>query len=289
MKPAPFDYHAPETVDEAADLLSTLDDAKLLAGGQSLVPLLALRLARFRHLVDLGRVGELRGVDRTNGVVTVGAMTTDAEIETSETVRDGIPLVAKVTPLIGHFQIRNRGTLGGSIAHADPAAEYPAVAAALDATMVLSSASGSRRLAAEDFFQATFTTAIAEDEVLTAVEFPVWSGRSGFGAYEVARRHGDFALVGAVAGVGLEGSLVTRAAVALFGVAGTPYRARQAEAALVRSSADPVDLAEAGRLAASGLDPPGDVHASASYRRQIAAVAVERALGAAFHEARAGQ
>jgi carbon-monoxide dehydrogenase medium subunit len=261
----------------------------LLAGGQSLIPLLALRLARFRHLVDLGRVDELRGIDGANGVVTIGAMTTDAEIESSQTVGSSVPLVAKATPLIGHFQIRNRGTLGGAIAHADPAAEYPAVAAALDATMVLSSTSGSRRLAAADFFQATFTTAIAEDEILTAVEFPVWSGASGFGAYEVARRHGDFALVGAMAGVELDGSRVDRAAVALFGVAGTPHRARDAEAALVGSSADGVDLAEAGRLAASGLEPPGDVHASASYRRQIAAVVVERALGAAFEEARARQ
>jgi carbon-monoxide dehydrogenase medium subunit len=285
VKPAPFEYHAPETLDGAAELLSTLDDAKVLAGGQSLIPLLALRLARFHHLVDLGRVDGIRRIDRTDGVVTIGAMTTDAEIETSEVVRAGVPLLAQATPLIGHFQIRNRGTLGGSVAHADPAAEYPAVAAALDATMVLSSTSGSRRLPAADFFQGTFTTAVAEDEILTAVEFPIWSGASGFGAYEVARRHGDFALVGAMTGVQLAGSRVSRAAVALFGVAGTPYRAGAAEAALVGSSADDLDLAEVGRLAASDLDPPSDIHASASYRRRVAAVVVERALGTAFEEA----
>ncbi len=285
MKPAPFDYHAPETVHEAAELLATLDDAKLLAGGQSLVPLLALRLARFRHLVDLGRVEELRGIDRTNGAVTIRAMTTDSEIETSDIVRDWVPLVAKVTPLIGHFQIRNRGTLGGSMAHADPAAEYPAAAAALDATMVVSSASGSRRLPATDFFEATFTTAMADNEVLTAVEFPIWSGASGFGAYEVARRHGDFAIVGAMAGVQIAGSRVSKATVGLFAVGPTPHRARGAEAVLVGSSPDAVDLAEVGRLAASDLDPPSDVHASAAYRRRIAAVVVERALGVAFEEA----
>jgi carbon-monoxide dehydrogenase medium subunit len=285
VKPAPFDYHAPETVGEVAELLATLEDAKLLAGGQSLIPLLALRLARFRHLVDLGRVEELRGIDRTNGVVTIGAMTTDSDIETSEVVRDWVPLVAKATPLIGHFQIRNRGTLGGSMAHADPAAEYPAVAAALDATMVLSSASGSRRLPAADFFEGTFTTAIAEDEILTAVEFPIWPGASGFGAYEVARRHGDFAIVGAMAGVQVDGSRVMKATLGLFAVAGTPHRASEAEAALIGSSIDSVDLAEVGRLAASDLDPPNDVHASASYRRRIAGVVVERALGAAFEEA----
>jgi carbon-monoxide dehydrogenase medium subunit len=285
MKPAPFDYHAPETLDEAVELLATLDDAKVLAGGQSLIPLLALRLARFRHLVDLGRVEELRGIERTNGVVTIGSMTTDSEVEASEVVHDWVPLVAKATPLIGHFQIRNRGTLGGSMAHADPAAEYPAVAAALEATMVLASASGSRRLPAADFFEATFTTAMAENEVLTAVEFPIWSGASGFGAYEVARRHGDFALVGAMAGVQLDGSRVIKAALALFAVGGTPHRAGEAEAALVGSSPDAVDLAEIGRLAASDLDPPGDVHASAAYRRRIAAVVAERALVAAFEDA----
>jgi carbon-monoxide dehydrogenase medium subunit len=286
VKPAPFEYHAPETAGEAAELLSTLEDAKLLAGGQSLIPLLALRLARFRHLVDLGRVDELRGIERTDGVVTIRAMTTDAEIEASEVVRQAVPLVAKATPLIGHFQIRNRGTLGGSMAHADPAAEYPAVAAVLDATMILSSASGSRRLPAADFFEATFTTAIAEDEILTAVEFPIWSGASGFGASEVARRHGDFALVGAMAGVQLDGSRLSKAAVGLFGVAGTPYRAGAAEAALVGSSADEVDLAGVGRLAASDLAPPSDVHATASYRRRIASVVVQRALATALQEAR---
>lgn len=285
MKPAPFEYHAPETVAEAAELLSVLDDAKLLAGGQSLIPLLALRLTRFEHLVDLGRVGELRGIDRSNGTVTIGAMTTEAEVGSSAVVASGAPLVAKATPFIGHFQIRNRGTLGGSVAHADPSAEYPAVAAALDATMVLVSASGSRRVAASDFFEATFMTSMADDEILTAIEFPVWEGAAGFGAYEVARRHGDFAIVGAMAGVQLDGPRVSRAAVALFGVGGTPWRASGAEAALVGSRAGSGDLAEIGRLAVSELDPPSDIHASGSYRREIAAVVVERALGAAIEEA----
>jgi carbon-monoxide dehydrogenase medium subunit len=285
MKPAPFEYHAPTTVAEAAELLASLDDAKPLAGGQSLIPLLALRLTRFQHLIDLGRIDELRGIQRGNGTVTIGAMTTDAEVGSSDVVASGVPLVAKATPLIGHFQIRNRGTLGGSIAHADPSAEYPAVAAALDATMVLSSGSGSRRVSAADFFQSTFMTSISDDEILTAVEFPVWEGAAGFGVYEVARRHGDFALVGAMAGVSVEGDRVNKAAVALFGVAGTPYRAGTAEAALVGSSSGAADPAEIGRLAASELDPPGDIHASGPYRRQIAAVVVERALRAALEEA----
>ena len=285
MKPAPFEYHAPATVGEAADLLSTLEDAKPLAGGQSLIPLMALRLARFQHLVDLGRVSELRGIDRTNGVVAIGAMTTDSDIESSAVVRTAVPLLAQATPLIGHFQIRNRGTVGGSLAHADPSAEYPAVAAALDATMILASTSGWRRVPAAEFFESTFTTALADEEILASVEFPVWPGASGFGAYEVARRHGDFALVGAMAGIQLDGSQVVKAAVTLFGVGGTPHRAGEAEAALVGSSAAATDLVEVGRMAASDLDPPTDIHASGSYRRQVAAVVVERALGAAFQAA----
>ena len=287
MKPAPFEYHSPQTVAEAVGLLSDLDDAKVLAGGQSLIPLLALRLTRFEHLVDLGRVSELVGVDRANGTVTIGAMTTDAEVGSSPVVASAVPLVAKATPLIGHFQIRNRGTLGGSVAHADPSAEYPAVVVALDASMTLVNAEGSRKVAASDFFESTFMTAMAEDEILTAVEFPVWEGTSGFAAYEVARRHGDFALVGAMAGVQLQGDQVTKAAVALFGVGGTPHRARAAEAALVGSAADRTDLTEIGKLAASDLDPPSDIHASGSYRHEIAAVVVERALEAAFQEATA--
>ena len=287
MKPAPFEYHSPQTVAEAVELLSALDDAKILAGGQSLIPLLALRLTRFEHLVDLGRVSELVGIDRSNGTVTIGAMTTEAEVGASPVVAAAVPLVAKATPLIGHFQIRNRGTLGGSVAHADPSAEYPAVVAALDASMVLVNAGGSRRVAASDYFESTFMTAMAEDEILTAVEFPVWEGPSGFAAYEVARRHGDFALVGAMAGVQRHGDQVSKAAVALFGVGGTPHRARTAEAALVGSAADRTDLTEIGQLAASDLDPPSDIHASSAYRREIAAVVVERALQAAFREATA--
>ncbi len=289
MKPAPFDYHAPATLEEAAELLSSLDDVKVLAGGQSLIPILALRLTRFEHLVDLGRVQELKGISRSNGTLTIRAMTTHAEIGASDTVATGAPLVAKATPLIGHFQIRNRGTLGGSIVHADPAAEYPAVAAALDATMVVSSSRGSRRIPASAFFESTFMTSIADDEVLTAVEFPVWGESSGFGVSEVARRHGDFALVGAMAGVRLDGATVAQAAVAIFGVGGTPIRAREAEAALVGSAvaADAANLAEVGKLAASDLDPASDVHASAAYRQEIAAVVVERALTTAIKEASA--
>ena len=285
MKPAPFIYHAPETLDEALGLLSSLDDAKVLAGGQSLIPILALRLSRFDHLIDLGRVAGLSGIRRHDGTLTIGAMTTEADIEESPEVAAAAPLISRATPLIGHFQIRNRSTIGGSIAHADPSAEYPAVAVALDATLELRNASGARQVAAADFFEATFMTAAAEDEILTAVHVPVWSGPGGFAVEEVARRHGDFAIVGVAAGVQVEAGQVTRAAAALFGVGGTPHRATAAEAALAGSGAQDVDLEAVGRLAAEGLEPSGDVHASAAYRRELAAVLTARAFDKAIKEA----
>ena len=176
----------------------------MLAGGQSLVPMLNLRLARFEHLVDIGRVAELRGIERRNGHVVVGAATRDAVIELDPTVAADVPLLAAVTPYIGHFQIRNRGTIGGSLAHADPAAEYPAVAVALDATFDV--AVGRRHRAPcrrPTFFTGVWSTALEADELLTAIDFPVWTGRAGFGVAEFARRHGDFAIAGAVAAVEL--------------------------------------------------------------------------------------
>src|SRR6478752_6912119 len=201
MKPAPFAYHAPTTVADVVSALDTLgDEAKVLAGGQSLVPMLNLRLARFEHLVDIARV---------------------------------VPLLAEATPFIGHFQIRNRGTIGGSLAHADPAAEYPAVAVALDATFRVASAGGTRAVAAGDFFTGVWSTALEADELLTAIELPVWTGHTGFGVAEFARRHGDFAIAGAVAAVELDGERVARAAIAVFGVAGVPLRLGNVEAAAV--------------------------------------------------------
>lgn len=206
MKPAPFEYHAPQTVADAVSLLAEHgDEAKALAGGQSLVPMLALRLARFAHLVDLGRVSELTGIERSNGTVVIGAMTRQAQLERHPVVGADVPLLARATPLIGHFQIRNRGTVGGSLAHADPASEYPAVAVALDAEMRIAGSGGRRGVAARDFFVSTWMTCLEPDELLVATAFPVWSGRCGFAVEEVARRHGDFALAGAACAVELDG------------------------------------------------------------------------------------
>ena len=235
VKPAPFDYHAPATVDEAVALLAELGDgAKVLAGGQSLVPMLALRLAIFDHLVDLRRVEELRSIERRNGSLWIGAGTTRPPSRRPPRWPPPSPLLARATPFIGHFQIRNRGTIGGSIAHADPAAEYPAVALALDAELEAQSPAGRRTIPAADFFHGTWSTDLADDEVLVGVGFPVWEGRCGFAVEELARRHGDFALAGAVVAVQLDdGGSVTRCGIGLLGLGSTPERATAAETAVL--------------------------------------------------------
>jgi aerobic carbon-monoxide dehydrogenase medium subunit len=286
MKPASFEHHAPETIDEAVALLDRLgDDAKVIAGGQSLVPLMALRLARFDHLVDLNPVSDLRYVRAADGVLSVGAMTVQATLERSPVVAEVAPLVARAARHIGHFQIRNRGTIGGSCAHADPAAELPAVAVALDAELALISSRGMRRVAAGDFFESTFMTALAPDEIVAAVHFPVWPGRTGFAIREFARRHGDFALAGALCGVAVDADgRVSRAAIGLLALGSTPRRAAAAEHALV--GADEIDVDEVAALALADADPPSDVHADGAYRRRVGTKLVAEAVTAAIEEAR---
>jgi aerobic carbon-monoxide dehydrogenase medium subunit len=286
VKPAPFEYHAPESVADVVGVLAEHgDEAKPLAGGQSLVPMLALRLARFEHLVDLNRVKPLTEVAREDGSILVGAMTRQAAPERDDHVA-AVPLLRRAAPLIGHFQIRNRGTVGGSIAHADPASELPAVALALDADLLVTAADRTREVAAGEFFAGNWTTVLEADELLTAVRFPVWEGRTGFAVREVARRYGDFALAGAACGVTLDGDgTIRRAAVALFGMGSTPLRAPAAEAALVGRTGSEDELAEVGQVAVRDLEPPDDVHASSRYRRSVGAHVVERALAAAVQEA----
>jgi carbon-monoxide dehydrogenase medium subunit len=289
MKPAAFEYHAPESIADVSSLLAEYgDDAKVLAGGQSLVPLLAMRLTRFPHLVDLNRVDELRGIERVNGTLTIKAMTRQSVAEHDDTVAAGAPLVARALPYIGHFQIRNRGTVGGSIAHADPASELPAVALALDAELEVARAGSTRRIPAADFFESTWTTTIEPEEVLTAVHVPVWSGRCGFVVDEVARRSGDFALTGVVCAVEVDGGgAVTRSAIGLFGMGPTPIRAREAEAAL-NGTSEGAELGDIGRLAVAACSPSDDVHASAEYRIHVGAHLVQRALDRALGDARRG-
>jgi carbon-monoxide dehydrogenase medium subunit len=290
MKPAPFEYHAPESV---ADVLSVLadhgDEAKLLAGGQSLVPMLAMRLTRFEHIVDLNGVDELRGVSRENGTLTIRAMTTQRAVEHDAAAGKAVPLLAEAIPRIGHFQIRSRGTVGGSIAHADPASELPSVALALDAELEVTGASGTRTVPASDFFLGTWTTAVGDEEILTAVRFPVWSGRCGFAVEEAARRSGDFALAGVVVAVELDDAgTVSRTGISFLGMASTPVRTPTAEQALVGASPSTAELDEIGRLAVADTEPTPDVHASAEYRKHVGAHLVARALDRALGAARRG-
>jgi carbon-monoxide dehydrogenase medium subunit len=282
MKPAVFEHHAPERLGEALGLLAEYgDDAKVLAGGQSLVAMLALRLTRFDHLVDVNRVEGLSGLTATDEWLRVGAMTRHRVLEQDRMVEETVPLLARATRFVGHFQIRNRGTLGGAVAHADSAAEQPAVVLALDAVMELASSTGHREVAAADFFEGTWTTAVAADELLVAVRFPVWEGRCGFAVEELARRHGDFALVGVVCGVSVGDAGLRRAAIALFGVGPTPVRVPAAEQALIGGAT----LAEVAQVVMEGISPSDDLHVTGAYRRRVAGVLVRRAVGRALQEA----
>jgi aerobic carbon-monoxide dehydrogenase medium subunit len=290
MKPPRFDYQAPTSLDEALALLRQHgDQAKVLAGGQSLVPLLNFRLVRPQVLVDLNEVSGLDGIRETNGVLTIGAMTRQRAVETSALVRERCPLLADAMPQIGHVQIRNRGTVGGSLAHADPAAELPAVVAALGGDVVLRSAGGQRALPAEQFFVTYLTTALEPGELLVEVRLPVTPPRSGSAFLEVSRRHGDFALVGVAASVTLDAAgICTRAALALTGVGPTPVVARAAAMALVGVRPTPEAFAEAAGRATTGLVPDGDLHASREYRTHVAGVLTRRALERACERARRG-
>ena len=261
------------------------EDAKVLAGGQSLVPVMAMRLGRPEHLVDVNRIGELGGVTWSDGALRVGALTRHRALERDEAIAQAVPLLARAAPYIGHFQIRNRGTLGGSLAHADPAAELPAVAVALDAGIEARSVRGSRRIPAADFFVSSFTTALEPDELVTAVHLPVWGPGSGFAVAELARRHGDFAIAGAACGVQVADGRIVRVAVALFGMGSVPIRARSADQAMAGALVAEADLAAIGSEAVAALEPPSDVHGSASYRRRVGAHMVTRALRAALAEA----
>lgn len=289
MKAAAFAYHRPDTVAEAVQLLGEYGDgAKILAGGQSLVPMLAMRLTYFENLIDISRLDELRDIEPLGGEVRIGAATPHAFVGMDDEVADSVPLLTLATPYIGHFQIRTRGTLGGAIAHADPAAEYAAVALALDAQMEAVSPRGRRQIPAAGFFTGLWQTALAPDEILTAVRFPVWTGRCGYAVREFARRHGDFAIAGAAVALQLDDDdRVCRCAIGLLGLGSTPRRASAAEQAVIGSSVAGLAPDEVGELAMSGLDDiPADLQGSAAYRRKVGATMVARAWTHAGTEAR---
>jgi aerobic carbon-monoxide dehydrogenase medium subunit len=286
MKLPPVDYEAPKTVSEAVELLAEHEDeASVLAGGQSLIPLLALRLAHPAVLIDINGIDELSGVSATDGWVAIGATTREYLAEESGTIAGQLPLLAAALPLIGHEAIRSRGTIGGSLAHADPAAELPAVARALDAEFVVRGPSGERVIPAADWFEGYLMTSRQPDELLTEVRFPAASPGTGVSFQEVARRHGDFAMVGLAASVTLADGTISDARLAFAGISDVPLRAAGAEELLAGETPSPELFDEAARRATSDLDPPSDLHGSAEYRKKVAAALVRRGLQAAVDNA----
>jgi aerobic carbon-monoxide dehydrogenase medium subunit len=286
MKLPPVDYEAPRTVSEAVELLAEhRDQASVLAGGQSLIPLLALRLARPDVLIDINGIAELSGVSATDGWVTVGAMTREYLAEESEILATTVPLLATALPFIGHEAIRNRGTIGGSLAHADPAAELPAVARALDAEFVVRGQFGERVIQAAEWFEGYLTTARRSDELLVQVRFPAAGPGTGFSFSEVARRHGDFAIVGLAASLTLSDGAITDARLAFAGLSDVPVRATDAENLLLGNVPSAELFDAAARRATEDIDPPADLHGSSEYRKKVAATLVRRGLRAAADNA----
>ncbi len=281
MKPAAFDYYAPTEVDEALAVLAEHgDDAKLLAGGQSLMPMMNMRLATPQVVVDINRVAGLDGVTPTSdGGLTIGAMTRQRTLERAPEIRQHCPVMADAMPLLGHFQIRNRGTIGGSVVHADPAAELPAVLMALEAELVLRSAEHERVVPADEFFVTFLTTATEPDELLTEIRLPAWSTAWGWDVQEVSRRQGDFALVGSVAMVQVDAAETCQAArLVLFGVGDTPVRVASAEARMAGQRLDDAVLQEVADIVTEALEPEGDIYASATYRKEVGGVMARRTL-----------
>jgi aerobic carbon-monoxide dehydrogenase medium subunit len=290
MKLPPFEYEAPTTVDEAIDLLAEhLDEASVLAGGQSLIPLLALRLARPEVLIDINGLDELSGISAADGQVTIGAMTREYVAEESEVIADAVPLLAAALPFIGHEAIRSRGTIGGSLAHADAAAELPAVARALDAEFVVRGPLGERVIPAAQWFEGYLTTSRRPDELLVEVRFPAAGQGTGVSFQEVARRHGDYAIVGLAVSLVLSGGVISDARLALSGVSDVPVRATAAEDLLAGERPSTELFDEAARRATGDIDPPADLHGSSDYRKTVAAAIVRRGLRAATDNARERQ
>ena len=276
MKPPRFAYHAPATVDEALALLDRYGgDARVLAGGQSLVPMLNFRIVAPAALIDLRRLDGLSYIREEGGKIAIGSMTRQRAAEGSPVIASRLPLVTEALRWVGHLPTRSRGTVGGSIAHADPSAELPAIFLALDGEATIAGSKGTRTVAAQDFFQSFFTTAIQPTELLTEVRFPAMGTGAGHAIEEFARRKGDFAIVGIATVVAKTGVRIVA-----FGASPTPIRLKKAEQALARG-VDSVSLENAAAAASEEVDPVGDANASADYRRHLAGVLVTRAVARA--------
>ncbi|MFN3257228.1 MAG: FAD binding domain-containing protein [Ilumatobacter sp.] len=280
MKAPPFIYHRPDSLDDALALLAEHgDEAKILAGGQSLVPLMALRMGRPAHVVDIGGIAGLDAITvGDDDSVTLGPLVRHATAERSTVLAEKAPLVHETMPWIAHRAIRTQGTVLGSIAHGDLAAEMPAVVLATGATLTATSIGGERIIAADEFFEGYLDTALRSDEILTAVTFPTWAPNSVGSVTEVARRHGDYALVGLALRLDLDGDTIVDAALAYFGAASTAIRVPDAEATLVGSIAGPDAFDSAAQIVAAQLEPPADIHGTTAYRKHLAGVLTRRGL-----------
>jgi CO/xanthine dehydrogenase FAD-binding subunit len=287
MKPAPFDYVRPDTLAEACALLAGDPDARAIAGGQTLVPMLAMRLARPAKLIDILRLPELAGIHREQGAVVVGATTRQAQAERDPVIRAEVPMLAQVLPWVGHPPTRNRGTIGGSIAHADPSAEIPLAAVTLGADILLATTNGPTSMPADDFFVGPMVTAIGQGECVSAIKFPVWPHRRiGVGFFEISARRSDFAFVAAAAQVALdeEGHCLD-VALGVGGVGDRPLRLDMS--ALIGSKLDAAAVSDAVNAASEAIEAMSDLHASAAYRRRVARTLCIRALDQAHANAAA--
>jgi CO/xanthine dehydrogenase FAD-binding subunit len=287
MKPAPFDYVRPTSLAEACELLAADEDARLIAGGQTLVPMLAMRLARPAKLIDILRLPELAGISREAGAVVVGATTRQAQAERDSIIRTSVPLLARVLPWVGHPPTRNRGTVGGSIANADPSAEIPLVAVTLGADILLATTNGPVSLPADDFFIGPMLTAIGQGDCVRAIRFPVWPlARIGVGFFEISARRSDFAFVSAAAQVALDDDdRCLEVALGVGGVGDRPLRLDMSS--LIGTELDPAMAAAAVDTASVDMEAMSDLHASAAYRRRVARVLCLRALEQARADAAA--
>lgn len=287
MKPAPFEYYDPRTIEEALALLQQHGgEARILAGGQSLVPLMNFRLAAPAVVIDINRIAALSYIEEHGASIHIGALTRQRMIEFSPLIGRRVPLLAEATQLVGHLPTRSRGTLGGSLAHADPAAEYPCVAAALNAEMVLRSVEAERVVPAAEFFRGLMATAIRADEILTEVRLPVLAAHAGAAFEEFSLRDGDFALAGVAAVVAVDGARCRAARLAACGVGATPVRLREAEHMLEEQGVGENRLDAVADCAAATTEPSGDLHASAAYRRHLLRILTRRALQRAILRSR---
>ena len=288
MKPAPFDYVRPDSLGEACAILASDEDTRIIAGGQTLVPMLAMRLARPARLVDILRLKELHGISTEENAIVIGAVTRQVEVERSEIIRRSLPLLAKALPWVGHPPTRNRGTVGGSIANADPSAEIPLVAITLGAEIEIANPSDRTRMPADEFFIGPMLAAVMPGDCVCAVRFPLWTqARVGTGFHEVSARRSDFAFVAAAAQVALD--QVGRCIAATLGLGGVGDRAIRIDVApLVGNVPTREAITDIVRAATKALDASSDLHASADYRRRVAATLGIRALDDAFAEAASG-